>query len=123
MDKHIGIVGGLFVAMGAIKLLAALIVMIVVMGGGLLSHDVETLAITTTVATSVSFVLLLLALPSLIGGIGLLKRRPWARIVILVLGILNLPGIPFGTALGAYTLWVLLKPESEQILSSAARAV
>ena len=122
MDKHIGIVGGLFVAMGAIKLLAAGIVMVTVMGGGLLSQDMDVLAVTSTVAISVSSLLLFLALPSLIGGIGLLKRRSWARILVVVLGILNLPGVPFGTALGIYTLWVLLKPESEQILSAARPA-
>ena len=34
------------------------------------------------------------------GGIYLLKYRPWARILLLVLGFLNLIEIPFGTALG-----------------------
>src|SRR5690348_14834146 len=39
---------------------------------------------------------------------GLFERRPWARILALVLGILALLRFPFGTALGIYTLWVLL---------------
>lgn len=42
---------------------------------------------------------------------GLLERQPWARILGIVLGLLVLIRIPFGTALGIYTLWVLL-PES-----------
>jgi hypothetical protein len=42
---------------------------------------------------------------------GLFERRPWARILGIVLGLLALIRIPFGTALGIYTLWVLL-PES-----------
>jgi hypothetical protein len=44
-------------------------------------------------------------------GWGLLERQPWARILGIVLGFLVLIRIPFGTALGIYTLWVLL-PES-----------
>ena len=42
---------------------------------------------------------------------GLFEREPWARFLGLVLGFLALVRFPFGTALGIYTLWVLL-PES-----------
>jgi len=40
-------------------------------------------------------------------GYALLTRRPWARVLAIVLGILVLIKIPFGTGLGIYTLWVL----------------
>jgi hypothetical protein len=43
---------------------------------------------------------------------GLFERQPWARALGLVLGILALLRIPFGTALGIYTLWVLAPEES-----------
>jgi len=42
---------------------------------------------------------------------GLFEREPWARMLGLVLGFLALLRFPFGTALGIYTLWVLL-PET-----------
>ncbi len=42
---------------------------------------------------------------------GLYERQQWARILGLVIGFLALLRIPFGTALGIYTIWVLL-PES-----------
>lgn len=48
------------------------------------------------------------SLPGLVGGVGLLGGRSWARAVLLVLGALNLMFIPIGTALGGYTFWVLL---------------
>jgi len=44
---------------------------------------------------------------ALIAGYGLLQRRPWGRIVAIIASILALLKIPFGTALGIYTLWVL----------------
>src|SRR5262249_39518931 len=44
-------------------------------------------------------------------GWGLLQREPWARMLNLVLSFVSLLNPPFGTALGIYTLWVLL-PES-----------
>lgn len=43
---------------------------------------------------------------------GLFERQPWARILGIVLGLLVLIRIPFGTALGIYTLWVLLPENS-----------
>jgi hypothetical protein len=59
----------------------------------------------------------LLSAPGLIGGIYLLKHRPWARILVLVLGFINLIEIPIGTALGIYTIWVLLKNETVQLFT------
>ena len=43
---------------------------------------------------------------------GLFEREPWARFLGLALGFLALLRFPFGTALGIYTLWVLLPEHS-----------
>jgi hypothetical protein len=45
-------------------------------------------------------------------------------VVALVLGFLSLFNIPFGTAVGVYTLWVLLPAQSQQEYENlvAARA-
>ncbi|MGH9353726.1 MAG: DUF2127 domain-containing protein [Terriglobia bacterium] len=53
------------------------------------------------------------AVAAFIAAWGLMERRPWARILTIVLGILALIHPPFGTALGIYTLWVMWPPESE----------
>jgi len=47
-------------------------------------------------------------------GYGLLQREPWARVIALVLGFLSLFNIPFGTAVGVYTMWVLLPAQSQE---------
>jgi uncharacterized membrane protein (DUF2068 family) len=63
------------------------------------------------------FAILLLAKAALglLAGWGLLRREKWARILALVLAFVSLfTNIPFGTALGVYTLWVLLPSESER---------
>ena len=44
-------------------------------------------------------------------GLGLMQRRPWARAAALILGVLAIFHPPFGTALGIYTLWLLLADE------------
>ncbi|MGH9351953.1 MAG: DUF2127 domain-containing protein [Terriglobia bacterium] len=48
-----------------------------------------------------------------ITGWGLMQRRPWARVVAIVLAILSLIHFPLGTALGIYTLWAVAPAESE----------
>lgn len=41
-------------------------------------------------------------------GWGLLHREPWGRVVAIVAAILSLLKFPFGTALGIWTLVLLL---------------
>ncbi|MCP5116575.1 MAG: hypothetical protein GY953_37580, partial [bacterium] len=74
--------------------------------------DAEQIFAGTLISTIGGFV----ALASLLGviaGWGLLDRRPWARMLAIVLGCLVLIKIPFGTALGVFTLYVLLPASSE----------
>jgi hypothetical protein len=61
------------------------------------------------VGTAVGTLLILLGLPGLIAGYGLLTTRPWARMLALVVAILNLVNMPVGTIIGAYAIWVLLQ--------------
>jgi len=59
------------------------------------------------------FVYLRAALGALV-GIALLRRERWGRVLGLVVGVLTLLKFPFGTALGIYTLWVLVPSQSAQ---------
>jgi hypothetical protein len=45
-------------------------------------------------------------------GWAIKRRKPWARLVALALSVLHLFILPFGTALGAYALWVLVHNEA-----------
>lgn len=51
-------------------------------------------------------VVLVLAIPAIIGGVGLLNQKKWALTLVLVLGCLKLFSFPIGTAIGIYTIWV-----------------
>ena len=57
-----------------------------------------------------------------IAGWGLYERRSWARILAIVLAFISLVHPPFGTAIGIYTLWVLLPASSEVEYQRMARA-
>jgi hypothetical protein len=42
----------------------------------------------------------------------LFQREPWARPLGLIIGFVALLRLPFGTALGIYTIWILLPQQS-----------
>ena len=71
---------------------------------------------------SVGGLLLVGAVLGIVAGWGLLERQPWARMLAIVLGCFSLLDMPFGTALGIYTLWVLLPAASEEEYRRIARA-
>jgi hypothetical protein len=52
------------------------------------------------------------ALLAFLVAFGLMTRQPWGRVVGIIVAILSLFKFPFGTALGIYTLWVLVPAES-----------
>ncbi|MBI3667060.1 MAG: zinc ribbon domain-containing protein [Acidobacteria bacterium] len=73
------------------------------------------------ILSMVGGLMLVSAVAGLIAGWGLLERRSWARVLAMVLGALALIRFPFGTALGVYTLWVLLPSQSEREYHLMAR--
>jgi hypothetical protein len=48
-------------------------------------------------------------------GVPLRRRRPWARMMALMLGSVDLLLVPYGTALGIYALWLLLREDGKNV--------
>ena len=69
------------------------------------------------VGSALLLAVLTLSIPGIIAGFGLLKLRPWARILAIVLSAIGLINFPFGTVVGIYGLWVLLSPETERLFT------
>jgi len=63
----------------------------------------------------------LTAAAGILAGWGLLDRQPWGRMLAIVLGCLALIAFPFGTALGIYSLWVLVPQGAEAEYQRMAR--
>lgn len=51
---------------------------------------------------------LIFTVPALAGGYGMLKRKRWARKLVLVSAVVAALNFPLGTALAVYTFWFLL---------------
>jgi hypothetical protein len=127
MVTHVKVLGVLYILVSALELLAALFLMLAVgAASGIVATTAEpqdaaiALPIIGISGTALVMFLLLLSAPGLITGIGLLKFRPWSRILGIALSAINLIHIPFGTLLGIYGLWVLLNRESERVFAATA---
>jgi len=110
-NLHITIVGWLFIIGNAIYLLLGGLAFIFMTGIGIASQEAEALPILTVVGGVGAVFFTALALPGLIAGVGLLKRRSWARVLSLVVAILSLVNFPIGTAVGIYAIWVLMQAD------------
>ena len=121
METHVRVAAWLRIIGSAVYLLAALVVAILFSGLGVAlglsgDHDAAGAApVMLVVGTAVSLFLGLLGLPGLIVGWGLLTRRPWARIVNIALSAFEMFNIPVGTAIGAYSIWAMLQPETIEL--------
>jgi len=125
MEKHITVVGVLNIVYSAVNLLAAAV--LVAIAGGT-KHIVEVLYyrgvidprdfpyelwdIIPAVLILVALLILIFSLPGIIGGIGVLRRKEWGRVVVLVISFFNLLNVPLGTILGAYSIWAMMTSET-----------
>lgn len=130
MATHVKVIGILHIVFGALGVLGGIVAMMVFGGiAGIVGFNAQSsdaavaMPILGMIGGFVFLVLLVLSLPSLIVGFGLLRFRPWARTLAIVLSVLHLFNIPFGTALGVYGLWALLAPETEMLFRSQQRVV
>ena len=114
MKQHYKILGILYLVYGGLNILIGFVI------GGLLKivnnmpMDPEEATILGIVSTIVPIVLIVISLPNIIAGIGLLNNKRWALIMGVILSIFNIMNMPFGTGLSVYSIYVLVKEEDEK---------
>jgi hypothetical protein len=115
LEKHLRTVGILWIIVGALFLLPALAVTIFGTTAAMFVpfHDAAVNAVGPFLVFLAGSTLLILGVGGICVGWALIDRQPWARIVAIILGVLALFHPPVGTALGVYTLWVLLSNDAE----------
>jgi threonine/homoserine efflux transporter RhtA len=126
VKRHVEFLSTLYLAWGAIFALVALAgfalsggAFAIAQSSGAVRFGSEMAARLTgvTIALIAALALVWAAL-HLVVGRQLRKLRPSARLMALGLAIGNMILLPFGTALGAYSLWVLLKDEGRRLFET-----
>ena len=119
MKQHVMIVGALRIGFGVLLMLVASFLFALLFGIGWAVDDLVAFRILTLTGSIVGGFLLLVSIPGLVGGIGLVRFRPWAKILVLVVSALDLFNVPFGTVLGVYSFWVLTHEETAPLFESS----
>ena len=123
MIAHVDFVGVLFIVWGVLTTLVGLSTLALGVsavaliasasrggGGGQVAAGV-----TAGVFTALALAAIIWGVVHIAVGVPLRQRKPWARLVALMLGGVDLLLLPYGTALGVYTLWVLLNEEGKSL--------
>lgn len=110
MRKHVRTLGWLQLFLGIFDLLMGLMAVGVMGGIGILSGDPTAFGVMSFMGGFIGVLMLVLALPNLIVGIGLLRNwGGWVLVLAVILGLFNLAKFPFGTAIALYTFWIAWK--------------
>lgn len=125
MDKHIQLAGILNIVYRSITFLGGMFLLLLatcfwrlfdylVAIGEIRPHEVpmELVKLVPIVLTFAGFCVILVSIVGIVAGAAVLKRKEWGRILLLVVSFFSLMRIPLGTALGIYSIWVLLKDET-----------
>jgi hypothetical protein len=120
MEKHINIVAALQIGLSIFNLLIALLIFTVLKLVIGFIDEPAAQAILSIVADVIAIVFIVISVPGILAGIGLYKRKEWARILSLILSVIEIFSFPFGTAIGIYSIWALSQPETIREFGNAS---
>lgn len=125
MERHVNLLGVLETIWGALAMLVGISMLLLAAGALAAIVDPRGAAVEFAAGLTAGIFAVIGLFALLWGGAhtwaaAMLKRRqPLGRIVSLGLALVNLLVLPFGTALGAYALWVLLTEDGRRLFEPA----
>jgi hypothetical protein len=122
MESHVKAVGIIHIAFSVLGITMAVVVFTVFhLVAKIPDIEQEAIRILQTVGIAVPWFIMVLSLPGIVGGIGLLKYQGWARILVLIISFLDLLKFPIGTAVGIYSIWVLFDKRTEKLFAKSKK--
>ncbi len=118
MRTHVQILAWIYIVFSGFHVLMGLLMFLAFLGIGAfagIAGALPAIPILGGVGAFVFMFILIVYLPGLLAGIGMLSYAPWARILAIIISILQLFYFPVGTLLGAYGLYVLFNPETVRL--------
>lgn len=118
MRAHLDLLGRLYLVWGGLGLLGGLSLMILAAGAALAPSG--GLRLGAVIVAAAALLPLAGGALSVWTGRALARREPRGRLGALALGLPNMFLLPFGTALGIYSYWVLLNNHARDAFMEAA---
>jgi hypothetical protein len=124
IKNHITILGYVQIGFSILGLMGAVAILVALtFARGFVGDEDVPQTVLRFLSISLPLILGSLSVLGLVGGIGLLVFKPWARTLMLIIAAISLVNIPFGTAKGVYALWVLLQDDAIKVLSDETPVV
>jgi hypothetical protein len=125
VERHVNLLGILATLWGALAMLVG--VSMLLLAAGALAELLAPVANRVDLAASLTAAMfVLIGVFALVWGGAhvwaaalMRRRRPLGRVLSLGLAVVNLLVLPFGTAFGAYALWVLLRDDGRRLFEPA----
>jgi len=116
MRKHVTVVGAIHIGFGILGLIGAVAAFFALrFASGFVENDETGVMVLGFLSVSLPLLVGFLSTLGLVGGIGLLGFKPWARYIVIVVSALGCLNIPIGTLKGVYCLWVLMQDETVKL--------
>ena len=120
MKKHVTVVGAIHIGFGILGLIGAMVVYFALtFARGIVGDEDIPATVLAFLAVSLPLLIGFMSTLGLVGGIGLLAYKPWARILVIVVAALGCLSIPIGTLKGVYSLWVLMQDDTVKLFNPA----
>ncbi|TKG88613.1 hypothetical protein EYV94_26795 [Puteibacter caeruleilacunae] len=121
MDKHISAVAYIHMGLAILGVVFGGLLMFILFGTSLIANALPATIALNLIAIIIGIFVVFKNMVTIVGAIGLLSRKNWGRIMILVISALDILCIPVGTAIGVYSFWTLLNEESVEIITGKSR--
>lgn len=125
MPAHVDFVGILFIVWGILTALVGLSTLALGIGAVAIIASASraggaqvAAGLTTAAFITLAIIAMIWGTAHIAVGLPLRRRRPWARLLALMLGAVDLLLLPYGTALGCYALWVLLNEDGKKLFTA-----
>lgn len=123
MEKHVNVVAALQIGFSILGVIIATFIFFILKYIGDFVDDHEAEIVLSIVANAIMVTFIVLSIPGIIAGIGLFKKKEWARILTLILSVLDLVNFPIGTAVGIYSIWALSQTETVRLFKTPEESV
>lgn len=123
MERHINIVAALQIGLSIFNLLIAFLVFTVLKLVGGFVDEANGATILSLIADILAVVFIIISIPGILAGLGLYKRKEWARVLTLILSVIEIFSFPIGTAIGIYSIWTLVQPECVEAFGKAGNTL
>ena len=113
MKKHVTVVGAIHIGFGILGLIGAIVVLFALnFARGFVANEEIPNMVLKILAISLPLLIGFMSTLGLVGGIGLLAFKSWARYLVIIVAALGCLNIPIGTLKGVYSIWVLVQDDT-----------